>query len=91
MIIVKKLIKEIVTEAIKAYADAIDLSVLDKLETEHREDDLEGFDQVFYHIQKYIKVSVDNLLIMLFFSVLSSVSYCVLKPGLLDFFSNILH
>jgi hypothetical protein len=51
MIIVKKLTKDILTEAIQAYAeddaywlklyqfaDAIDISVLDKLQAEHREE-----------------------------------------------------
>ena len=111
MIVVKQLTEEIVEESIKAYAednaywlelhqfaDEIDISVLDKLEAEHREEwelfYLEGLDRVFYYIQKYLGIVSENRVLlsrMVLFTVVSSVAYCVLKPGFLDLFSNIIH
>nr|YP_010134180.1 hypothetical protein KYX03_pgp003 [Navicula veneta]QWM93670.1 hypothetical protein [Navicula veneta] len=106
-IVVKKLTKEIVTEAIEAYAkdegywlklcqfgDHLDISVLNKLDATFREECslfyLEGFD---YYLQKYVKISPENrvlLELMLFFTFLSSIAYCLLKPGLFDFFYNLI-
>lgn len=111
MIIVKKLTKEIIEEAILYYAKndaywlklchfgyAVDISVLNKLETKHREKwelfELEGSDRLFYYIQKYLNIPSDNQVLIepIFFLVLLSlITYCFLKPGLLDFFSNFIN
>ena len=66
-IIVKKLTHKIITEAIHAYGywlklcqfgDDLDISVFNKLEAQHREElklsELEGLDQLFYYVQKYL-------------------------------------
>ena len=115
-IIVKKLSKEIITEAIQAYAqndgywlklcqfgDDLDISVLNKLEAQHREEleleelelfELERLDRLFYYIQKYLKVPSDNPVLiepMFFLILVSLIAYCLLKPTLLDFFSNFIH
>jgi len=110
-IVVKKLSKEVVTEAIEAYAQNdgywlklcqfgsyLDVSVLDKLENQHREDsklfELEGLDQLFYYTQKYLKVPSDNKVFIepIFFLILGSlITYGLLKPELLNFFFNFIH
>lgn len=110
-IIVKKLSKEIITEAIQAYAqndgywlklcqfgDELDISVLNKLEAQHREElelfELGGLDRLFYYIQKYLKVPSDNRVLiepMFFLILMSLIAYCLFEPRLLDFFSNFIH
>ena len=114
-IIVKKLTKEIVTEAIQAYAEdtgywlklhqfanSIDISIFNKLEAEHRKEwegweeewdlfELEGLDRLFYYIQKYTGIPVENRVLfepMIFIIFVSSLVYCVLKPEVCDFFLN---
>lgn len=109
-IIVKKLSKEIITEAIQAYAqndgywlklcqfgDEL-ISVLNKLEAQHREEleffELGGLDRLFYYIQKYLKVPSDNRVLiepMFFLILVSLIAYCLFEPRLLDFFSNFIH
>ena len=106
-IIVKKLTKEIITEAVEAYLDAdddgywlklcqfgdnIDISVLNQLDSQQRE--LNSFHSLDYFFQKYTKVSPENRVLieqMLFLTILTSLAYYLLKPGLLDFFSNFIH
>lgn len=110
-IFVRKLTKEIVTEAILAYAqddaywlklcqfgDDIDISVLNKIETDHREKwelfELEGLDRFFYYFQKYAKVPYENQVLfgpIVFLTILILLAYCLLKPELLDFFFNFIH
>lgn len=109
-IIVKKLTQEIVEESVLAYAeydgywlklhqfaDTIDISVLNKLEAEHREEgeilDLEGLDLVLYYIKKYIQMSLDNpvlLSAMAFFTLITFISYWLLKPELMNSITTIL-
>lgn len=106
VIVVKQLTEEIVTEAIQAYfkwdadgywlklcqfGDHIDISVLNKLDSQKRElDNLiygEGF---YYSFRSYLYFNVypgDRVLFgpMVFLTLVTLVSYCILKPGLLDF------
>jgi hypothetical protein len=109
-IIVKKLTKEIITEAVEAYlkldddgywlklcqfGDNIDISVFNKLDSQQRELDCLIYGERFdYFFQKYLNVSPENRVLfepMVFFTILTLVAYCLLKPGLLDFFSNFIH
>ena len=109
-IIVKKLAKEIITEAIEAYlklddggywlklcqfADSIDISVFNKLDSQQRELDSLIYGERFDHFfQKYLNVYPENRVLfklMLVFTVLTLVAYCLVKPELLDLFSNFIH
>lgn len=78
------------------FGDEIDISVLNKLEKRHREEwklfELEGLDKLFYYIQKFFNIPSDNRVFikpMFFLGIFSSAVYCVLKPEVLDFFSNL--
>jgi hypothetical protein len=94
-IIVKKLSKEIITEAIQAYAqnDGYWLKLCqfgDELELF----ELGGLDRLFYYIKKYLKVPSDNRVLIepMFFLILGSlIAYGLLKTELLNFFSNFIH
>ena len=108
MILVKKLTKQIIEEAILTYAEddayrlklcqfshVIDISIFNQLEKKHQEEwdlfELEGLERLFYHIQAYIGIPMKNRVLfepMLFLTLFSLLIYCVLKPELLDFFSN---
>jgi hypothetical protein len=80
------------------FGHELDIYVFNKLEAQHREElglfELEGLDRLFYYIQKYLKVPFDNRVLMkpMFFLILGSlIAYGLLKPELLDFFSNFTH
>lgn len=93
IIIVKKLTKQIIEEAILAYAEndaywlklchfghLIDISVLNQLQEEWDLFEQEGLDRLFYYIQKYTGISVENRVLfepMVFLILVSSLVYCV--------------
>ena len=93
IIIVKKLTKQIIKEAISAYAendaywlklcpfgDLIDISVLNQLQEEWDLFGLEGLDRLFYYIQKYTGIPSENRVLfepMIFIILVSSLVYCV--------------
>lgn len=91
VIVVKQLTKKTVDEAIRAYAedegywlklcqfgDALDISVFNKPEAQHRGDvelfELEGLQRLFYYIQKYLNIPSDNRILIgpIFFLILVS-------------------
>ena len=104
----KKLTKQIIKEAISAYAENdaywlklcqfghfIDISVLNQLQKKRLEEwdlfELKGLDHLFYYIQKYTEIPIENRILfepMVFIILASSVVYCVLKPEVFDFFLN---
>lgn len=108
IIIVKKLTKQIIEEAILAYSednaywlklchfgDSINISVLNQLQKEHREEwdlfELEGIDRLFYYIQKYTGIPIENRVLfepMVFIIFVSSLVYCVLKPEVFNFLNS---
>ena len=104
IIIVRKLTKQIIEEALLAYAknDAywlklchfghlIDISVLNQLQEKWDLFELEGIDRLFYYIQKYTGIPNENRVLfepMVFIILVSSLVYCLLKPEVFDFFSN---
>ena len=93
IIIVKKLTKQIIEEALLAYADndaywlklcpfgdLIDISVLNQLQEEWDLFGLEGLDRLFYYIQKYTGIPSENRVLfepMIFIILVSSLVYCV--------------
>jgi hypothetical protein len=104
IIIVKKLTKQIIEEAILAYAEndaywlklchfghLIDISVLNQLQEEWDLFELEGLDRLFYYIQKYTGIPVENRVLfepMIFIILVSSLVYCVLKPEVFNFLNS---
>ena len=108
IIIVRKLTKQIIEEALLAYAEdnaywlklcqfgnSIDISVLNQLQKEHREEwdlfELEGIDRLFYYISKYTGIPIENRILfepMVFLIFVSSLVYCVLKPEVFNFLSS---
>ena len=74
------------------FGDELDISVFNKLEAQHREYvelfELEGLDQLFYYIQKYLNIPSDNRIIIgpiLFLIFVCLIAYYFFKLGLLDF------
>ena len=108
IVIVKKLTKQIIEEAILAYAendgywlklcqfgDDIDISVLNQLQKKDCEEwdlfELEGLDRLFYYLQKYTGIPVENRVLfepMLFIILVSSLLYCLLKPEVFNFLNS---
>ena len=108
IVIVKKLTKQIIEEALFAYAedeaywlklchlgDTIDISVLNQLQKEDREEwdlfELEGIDRLFYYISKYTGIPIENRILfepMVFLIFVSSLVYCVLKPEVFNFLNS---
>ena len=103
IIIVKKLIEQIIEEAISAYAEdneywlklcnfghLIDISVLNQVQ-EDLKFEQEGLDRLFYYIQKYTRIPVENRVLfepMVFLILVSSLVYCLLKPEVFDFLNS---
>ena len=100
---VKKLTKQIIEEAILAYAendaywlklchfgDSIDISVLNQLQEEWDLFELEGLDRLFYYIQKYTGIPVENRVLfepMIFIILVSSLVYCCIYNHKFNSFS----
>jgi len=74
------------------FGDNIDISVFNKLDSQQRKLDSLIYDKRFDHsFQKYSNFSLEDITFfetMLFLTILTLFAYCVLKSGLLDFFSN---
>ena len=70
----------------------IDISVFNKLDSQQRKLDNLIYGKRFDHsFQKYSNFSLEDIAFfetMLFLTILTLFAYCVLKSGLLDFFSN---
>lgn len=104
IIIVKKLTKQIIEEALFDYAEndaywlklchfgnVIDISVLDQLQEKWDLFELEGLDRLFYYIQKYTGIPVENRILfepMIFIILVSSLVYCFLKPEVFNFLNT---
>ena len=105
IIIVRKLTKQIIEEALLAYAEndaywlklchfghLIDISVLNQLQEEWDLFELEGIDRLFYYIQKYTGIPNENRVLfepMIFLTLVSSSVYCVLKPEVFNFLNSL--
>ena len=107
-IIVKKLTKQIIEEAILTYAEndaywlklchfghLLGISVLNQVQKKRSEEwdllELEGLDRLFYYIQKYTGIPVENRVLfepMIFIILVSSLVYCVLKPEVFNFLNS---
>lgn len=74
------------------FGDNIDISVLNKLNLSQRKLDSLIYSKRFDHsFQKYSNFSLEYIAFfetILFLTILLLFAYCVLKSGLLDFFSN---
>jgi len=74
------------------FGDNIDISVFNKLDSQQRKLDSLIYGKRFDHsFQKYSNFSLEDIAFfetMLFLTILTLFAYCVLKSGLLDFFSN---
>ena len=77
------------------FGDVIDISVLNQLQKKRLEEwdlfELEGLDRLFYYIQKYTGIPVENRVLfepMIFIILVSSLVYCVLKPEVFNFLNS---
>ena len=80
------------------FCDDPEISVLNKLNAHYCDEwelsELEGLDRLSYYVQKYFNVFSNNQFIlepMFILILVSLIAYCLLKPELLDFFSNFIH
>ena len=74
------------------FGDELDISVFNKLEAQHREDvelfplEGEGLSWFFYHIQKYLNIPSENLIITRSFCFLILVSLIILVSSIAYYF-----